>query len=175
MGDGALTSDPRFRVPLVVVTALVVHLAGLSRVRLFGVMPDLMLLVAVAAGYTGGPSRGAAVGFVSGMVVDLFLETPLGLSALVFTLVGFAVGTVETGILRAAWWIPMLTALVASAAGEVLFALAGSTVGQTHLFNARLAVVAPIVGLTNALLAPLAIRMVGWAMARTPSHGAYLV
>ena len=170
-----MTSDPRFRVPLVVVTALVVHLALLSRVRVFGVMPDLMLLVAIAAGYTAGPSGGAAVGFVSGMVVDLFLETPLGLSALVFTLVGFAVGTVGTGILRAAWWIPMLTALVASAVGEVLFAVAGAMVGQTHLVTTRLGVVAAVVGVTNALLAPLAIRMVGWAMARTPRRGAYVV
>ena len=171
----ALTSDLRFRAPLLIVTALVVHLAVLSRVRVAGVMPDLMLLLGIAAGLTGGPSRGAAVGFASGIAVDLFLETPFGLSALAFTLVGFAVGTVETGILRTSWWIPVVTAFLASAAGEVLFALAGAVVGETHLVTARLGVVTAVVGLTNALLAPGVVRMVGWAVARTPARGAYVI
>ncbi len=174
MEVAALTADPRFRAPLVVVTALVLHLAVLSRLRVFGVMPDLMLLLAVAAGLTGGPSGGSAMGFVSGMVVDLFLDTPFGLSALVFTLVGFAVGTVGTGILRASWWIPVLTAFVASAAGEVLFALAGAMVGESQMVTGRLVVIAPVVGVLNALLAPAAVRLAGWALARSPATGAYV-
>ncbi len=170
----ALTADPRFRAPLVVVTALVLHLAVLSRLRVFGVMPDLMLLLAIAAGLTGGPSGGSAMGFVSGMVVDLFLDTPLGLSALVFTLVGFAVGTVGTGILRASWWIPVVTAFVASAAGEVLFALAGAMVGESQMVTGRLVVIAPVVGVLNAALAPIAVRPVRWALARSAATGAYV-
>lgn len=175
MGVAALTSDPRFRAPLVVLTALILHLAVLSRLRVAGVMPDLMLLVAIAAGFTGGPSRGATVGFVSGMALDLFLQTPLGLSALVFTLVGFAVGTVETGILRSSWWIPVVTALLASAAGEVLFALIASVVGETQMFNSRLWVVVAVVGAINAILAPVVVRVVGWAVARGPGKGAFVV
>lgn len=174
MAAAAVTADPRFRVPLVVVTALVLHLAVLSRVRLAGVMPDLMLLLAVAAGLTGGSSRGSALGFVSGMTVDLFLDTPFGLSALVFTLVGFAMGTVAGGILRASWWIPVVAAFVASAAGEILFALAGATVGESQMVTGRLLVIAPVVGALNALLAPLTMRVVSWAGARAPSAGAYV-
>lgn len=174
MAAAAVTADPRFRVPLVVVTALVLHLAVLSRVRLAGVMPDLMLLLAVAAGLTGGPSRGSALGFVSGMTVDLFLDTPFGLSALVFTLVGFAMGTVAGGILRASWWIPVVAAFVASAAGEILFALAGATVGESQMVTGRLLVIAPVVGALNALLAPLTMRVVSWAVARARAPGAYV-
>jgi rod shape-determining protein MreD len=171
----SLTSDPRLRVPLVVLTALVVHLSVLTRLRVVGVMPDLMLLLAVAGGITGGPARGAVVGFVSGMAVDVFLLTPLGLSALVFSVVGYCVGTAQTGILRTSWWIPVLTAFVASSAGEVLFALAGAVVGETHLVSGHLVVVAVVVGGTNALLAPLAVRMVGWSLGRHHSPGAYVV
>ncbi len=170
----ALTSDARFRAPLVVVTALVLHLAILSRVRVVGVMPDLMLLLAVAAGLSRGPSAGSAMGFVSGMAVDLFLDTPLGLSALVFTLVGFAMGTFATGILRASWWIPVVTAFVASAAGEVVFALVGGMVGESQMVTGRLVVIAPVVGVLNAVLAPVAVRLAGWALARSPATGAYV-
>lgn len=169
-----MSSDPRLRVPLVVVTALVIHLSVLTRLKVGGVMPDLMLLLAVAGGITGGPVAGAVVGFVSGMTVDVFLESPLGLSGLVFSLVGYAVGVAQTAILRSAWWIPVLTAFVASAAGEVLFALAGAVVGTTPIHTSHLLVVVLVVGVGNALLAPLAVRVVGWSLAHQPRPGAYV-
>ena len=170
-----MTSDPRLRVPLVVVTALVIHLSVLTRLQVDGVMPDLMLLLAIAGGITGGAVAGAVLGFVSGIAVDVFLETPLGLSSLVFSVVGYAVGAAQAGILRSSWWIPMLTAFVASAAGELLFAVAGAVVGTTPIDSAHLVVVVLVVGVTNALLAPLAVRVVGWSLARQPRRSAFVV
>ena len=170
-----MTSDPRLRVPLVILTVLIFDLSVFSRIRVAGVMPDLMLLLAVAAGITGGEVRGAVVGFASGMVVDLFLQTPLGLSALVFSVVGYAVGAAQSGILRASWWIPILTAFLASAAGALLFALAASVVGETSLVTARLGLVVLLVGAMNALLTPLAVRMMAWALDCTPVRGGYVV
>jgi rod shape-determining protein MreD len=161
--------DPRLKAPLTVLLALLLHTLVLSRLRVAGVTPDLMLLLAVAGGITGGPERGAVLGFVSGLVIDLFLQTPLGLSALVFSVVGYAVGTVHTGVLRSAWWIPVLTALVASAAGEALYALSGTVVGQPRLVTVRLLVIVGVVGLLNAVLAPLAVRVVGWSLASRPA------
>ncbi|HUQ64410.1 MAG TPA: rod shape-determining protein MreD [Acidimicrobiales bacterium] len=159
-----MTTDPRFRVPLVILTALLVQVTLLSRLRLFGVVPNLMLLVAVAGGITGGPVRGAVIGFASGLAIDIFLETPLGLSALVFSIVGYTVGAVETGILRAAWWIPVLTAFGACAAGEALFAVAAQVVGRPDLLSARLAIIVVIVGITSAMLALPVVRVVGWSL-----------
>jgi rod shape-determining protein MreD len=118
---------------------------------------------------------GAVLGFVSGMAVDVFLETPLGLSGLVFSVVGYAVGVAEAGILRSSWWIPMLTAFIASTAGELLFAMAGTVVGTTAIDLRRLGIVVAVVGITNALLAPLAVRVVGWSLGRESRTGAYVV
>ncbi len=159
-----MTADPRFRVPLVVLTALLLQVTLMARLRLFGVVPDLMLLMAVAGGINGGPIRGAVIGFASGMAIDMFLETPVGLSALVFSIVGYAVGAVETGILRAAWWIPVLTAFLASMAGEALFAVAAQVVGRPGLLTARLGVIVVIVGITSAALALPVVRVVGWSL-----------
>ncbi len=170
-----MTTETRFRVPLVILTALIIDLSILSRVRVVGTMADLMLLIAIAAGITGGPVRGAVVGFVSGMAVDLFLQTPLGLSALVFSIVGYAVGTAEASILRSSWWIPVLTAFVASVAGELVFALVGSVVGDTRLDTGRLIVIVLVVGAMNALLAPLTIRTMAWAFDRAPTRRRYVV
>lgn len=154
--------DPRLRMPLMLLTALLVQTTVLSRIRILGVMPDLMLLVAAAAGITAGATRGAALGFASGMLIDLFLPTPLGLSALVFTLVGYGVGVANTGVLRSAWYIPVLTAGAASVAGVVLYAVIGSMLGE-QMITLHLATIAAVVGLSNAVLAPVAVKLVDWS------------
>lgn len=158
-----MREDPRLRLPLMLITALLLQTAVLARIQVFDVMPDFMLLVAVAAGITAGPTRGAALGFASGMVIDLFLPTPLGLSALVFTLVGYGVGVAHTGVLRSAWYIPMLTAGAASMAGVVLYAVVGSMLGE-RMLTGHLVTIALVVGLSNAVLAPVAVRLVGWSL-----------
>jgi rod shape-determining protein MreD len=149
--------------PVMLLAALLLQTSVLARMRLFGVMPDFMLLVAVAAGITAGPIRGATIGFASGMLIDLFLPTPLGLSALVFTLVGYAVGVANTGVLRSAWYIPVLTAAGACVAGEVLYAVIGSVLGE-QMLSAHLATIALVVGVTNAVLAPVAVKLVDWSL-----------
>jgi rod shape-determining protein MreD len=154
--------DPRLRMPLMLITALLIQTTVLSRTRLFDVMPDFMLLVAVAGGITAGPTRGATLGFASGMLIDLFLPTPLGLSALVFTMVGYWVGIANTGVLRSAWYIPMLTAGAASICGVVFYALVGSVLGE-RMITGHLITIALVVGLSNAVLAPLAVRLVDWS------------
>ena len=158
-----MREDPRFRLPLLLLTALLLQTSVLVRLRVVGVMPDVMLLGAVAGGITAGPTRGAGLGFASGMAIDLFLPTPLGLSALVFTLVGYGVGVANTGVLRSAWYIPMLTAGAASVAGVVLYAVAGSMLGEPML-TGHLVTIALVVGVSNAVLAPVAIRLVGWSL-----------
>ena len=159
-----VTSSPRFRVPLVLVTCLLLHTTVLSDLRVLDVMPDLMLLVTVAAGITGGPARGATVGFASGMAVDLFLRSPMGLSALVCTLVGYGTGAAHTGVLRPSWYLRSLAAMVGSAAGVLLYAVAGAMLGEP-LVNLRLPTVVIVVALANAVLAPVVVRVVSWSFA----------
>lgn len=168
-----MTRDPRLRLPLVVVTVLFVQLTILTHVRVFGVMPDAMLLLAIAGGMTGGPTAGAVIGFGSGMAIDLFLQTPMGLSALVFSLVGYAVGLLEATMLRSAWWIPVVTTFVASAAGIVLFAVAGSVVGEREMVTGHLLTIVLVVAVANAVLAPLVIRLVRWALINVTATSAY--
>ncbi len=158
-----MTSSPRFRVPLVLVTCLLLHTTVLTELRIFDVMPDLMLLVAIAAGITGGPVRGAPMGFVCGMAVDLFLRSPLGLSALVFSLLGYGMGAAHTGVLRPSWYLRSLAAMVGSAAGVLLYAVAGTMLGEP-LVNLRLLTVVVVVALVNAVLAPVVVRILGWAL-----------
>jgi rod shape-determining protein MreD len=80
------------RLSVLLVLALVFQVTVLDQVVVFGAHPDVMVLLPAAAGLVGGPQRGAVVGFVTGLVADLVVNLPYGLSALCFTLLGFAVG-----------------------------------------------------------------------------------
>ena len=142
----------------------VLHQTVFAAVRWGDVGAHLLLLMAVAGAIVAGTDRGAVIAFVCGLLTDLFLQTPLGLSALAFSLVAVGVGSVQASIIRSTWWIPPLTAFVASAAGILLYGLLGAIVGQSQLVRPVLVLVAVAVGGVNAALAPLMVRAVSWAM-----------
>ena len=92
----------RLRVLVVLLVAVVLHVSVLTEVHVAGVHPELLLLVAISAGLTAGPERAATLGFLAGLLADLFLPTPMGLSALAYCLVAFGVASLQSGILRSA-------------------------------------------------------------------------
>lgn len=153
------------RVGVALFVTLVAHVTVLARVQPQGVRPDALLLLAIAGGIAGGPERGAVLGFLAGLATDLFVQTPFGLTALAFSLVGFGVGSVQSMVLRVSWWMPVATAFAASGVGVVLFALLAAVVGETRMMSPRLALVATVVAVLNAALSLPAVRLVNWALA----------
>jgi rod shape-determining protein MreD len=140
--------------------ALTLQHSLMADLRIGDVQPDLLLLVAILAGMVGGPERGALIGFVAGLLVDLFAPTPLGLSALSFSLVGFAAGGLQAGIIRSAWWIAPVTGFVGSVAGILFNAVLGAMIGRSHFVRLDVLLIALGVGAVNAVLAV----PVGWAL-----------
>jgi rod shape-determining protein MreD len=155
----------RLKLPLLLLSALVLHQSLLTPIQIVDVRPDLMLLVAVAAGLVGGPEKGVVVAFLVGLLTDLFVQTPLGLSALTFSLVAFAVAAVQSTVIRSAWWIPVLTAFLASAAGILLYGVVGAILGRDEFLSPHLVVMATVVGAVNAVLAIPVVSAMGWALA----------
>ncbi len=158
----------RLRTFAVVLGFLLVQLVLLPDVRLGTVRGDAFVALAIAGGLVGGPERGAGIGFVGGFAADLFLETPFGLTALVLSVVGFAVGMLQSLIIRSAWWIPAITAFWASVTGVLLYALLGAIVGQDQFLRPDLVVTAAIVGAVNAVLAPFLVAAADWAVTAGP-------
>lgn len=154
----------RIRVLALLVATLVLELTFSAEVSLAGVHPDLMLLLAVAAGLVGGEERGAIVGFGAGLAADLFLQLPFGLSALTLALVGYAVGTLREALLRASAWLAALVAVLASAGGEVLYAIIGAIVGQGQMLNDRLGPIVGVVAGVNGLAVLVMMPAMRWAL-----------
>jgi rod shape-determining protein MreD len=168
-----MLASPRVRTGIVLLTVLLVHLSLLTRIDPGGIRPDALLLLGILAGVVAGAEAGAVVGFFAGLAADLFLQQPFGLSALAYTLVGFGVGSLQAGVLRATWWIPVATAFVASVVGVVLYALLGAMVGKTHLVQPRLLAIALVVGAMNAVISVGLIRLLTWALQPAGERRAY--
>jgi len=153
------------RLPPVLFAAVIVHTAVSPNLRVLGVAVDVLLLLSIAAGIAGGPERGAAVGFACGVLADCFLQTPFGLSALTYALVGYGVGVFQTGVLHSSWWIPAITGAVASVVAVLTFVGLGVVVGQDQLLSWRIVEIAAVIGVLHAVLAPPAVRLMRWALA----------
>ncbi|MDQ1427991.1 MAG: rod shape-determining protein MreD [Acidimicrobiaceae bacterium] len=157
----------RLRVAALLVLALLLQTTVVADLRILGVCADMMLLCTVSAAVVGGPELGGVVGFAAGLLADLFLvTTPLGLSALVFSLIGYGVGSIRGTVLQEGWFLAPATAFVASAAGVVTFVLAGVMVGQSQLTAmGPVAIVktALIVGVMNGIVAAPVTRLFAWA------------
>ncbi|MDQ6640940.1 MAG: rod shape-determining protein MreD, partial [Actinomycetota bacterium] len=54
-----------------VIAAVVLQTAVLSQIAIDGVVPDLALVLVVAAALVRGPEFGAATGFLAGLAIDL--------------------------------------------------------------------------------------------------------
>ncbi|MEM9521502.1 MAG: rod shape-determining protein MreD [Actinomycetota bacterium] len=153
------------RLGAVFVLALVIQLTVFVDVRIAGVAPELLALVAVIAGFFVGPDRGPLIAFAAGLLWDLYLPTPLGVSAITFAVVAVAVGSLNEGLFHDTRSQLITVAGVASAACVVGYALLGSIVGEGGLLDVEMLVVALIVGAINAVLAPLAAPVMAWALA----------
>lgn len=166
-----MTTRDVTRVGLVVFAFVVVQQTLIMDLRIGGIHPDIMVLLPVLAGVIGGPSRGALMGFGAGLISDLFLPTPFGLSALVGCLVGFGVGASTLALDRSTWWLPPVAAFGGSALYEVAYAALGSVLGQPQMLHVDLVRIVVLVSVTNAVLALPAMRLVSWGLPEASTEG----
>jgi rod shape-determining protein MreD len=155
---------------LVLVTALVLQVSLVARFSWDGARGDLLLLVALSAAVAHGPDKGAVVGFAAGVTFDLVLGTPFGLSALVYCVIGFVVGSFQVSVLRVAWWMPAVSVAAGSAVAVLLYALVGALLGQSTLSGPPLTTIVAVVAVLNGLLSPLTTRLMRWALADTSNR-----
>jgi rod shape-determining protein MreD len=159
-----MTWIARTRLGLLIVMAVVLQTTLFSSgLRVFDVTPDLLLVLTIACAYYMGPERGAAFGFIAGLAIDLFLSTPMGLSALSFALVGYAVAVIRSGLVHASRWVAPLMGGLGGLAGGALFVCVGALAGQDHLLALRSVQVVLVASVYDGVLALAAFPLARWA------------
>ena len=98
-------------------------------------------------------------------------KPPAGFFALGYTLTGYIVGMTQTAVLRAAWWIPVLSAIGGSVLGIATLAVVGKFIGLEGLFQRHLLAVIAVVAAVNALFVLPMMRFMRWALPVTTVSG----
>ena len=154
----------------VVLVALILQLTVLVEVRVAGVAPELPALVAVLAGLFGGAHRGSMIAFVVGLLWDVYLSTPLGLAAVSFSLVAYALGGITEDLFHDTRIQTIAVALIGTAASVSGYALLGAVMGQRGLVDDDLLRIVLLSSVMNALISVPAAPAVRWALARAKSR-----
>ena len=154
----------------VLVAAMLVQSTVLAQIRLAGVRPDLLVLAVVSVAVATDATTGAAFGFAAGLVADLLFDLPVGVSALVYTAVGFAVGAARLYVTSHR---PLVHLVLAGAASLASVWSCGLLLRVFDLSSwAAVARAGPLVALCNVVLTPFVYPVV-WALAeRVPARPA---
>jgi rod shape-determining protein MreD len=143
---------------LVVLTAVLLQTVVISRLGLPYGEPDLVLVAVVALAVADGPGVGMGAGFAGGLLLDLLGDHPLGLVALVLTVVGYAAGRFRGAVGTPDHGMAGALGLVAAGAlaGTTGYAVLLLLVGETPLSWTSVATVLPAdVGYAVALAVPI--------------------
>lgn len=164
---------PRIAVTgVLLVTAFVLQVAVFARLPWPSVAPDLVLLVVIGLSLVHGPLAGAVTGFVAGMLLDLAppADTVAGRSALVFCIVGYAVGLLrkEAEGSVVATLAVVVAAVVAATGGT---ALLGALMGDPRVTWEALSESVPVVAAYDAALGPFVVPLI-MILARRAEPGA---
>src|SRR3954453_17555342 len=122
MGSGTSASLPA-RVAALAVVVVFFQIGVVSEGPVFGVNADLSPLLVAFAGLLCGSMLGAVSGFVLGLLVDLALLQTLGVSSLIFTLIGYWAGRLRELRDPQAALTPLLVGAAASAVSLVGYSL----------------------------------------------------
>jgi len=145
-------------VAVVLSVAAVVQTAVLSRIPFPGATPDLVLLVAVSIALVQGPTRGAAVCFSAGLLLDVVppADGAVGRWALVMCVVGWFVGRASDAVEGSAW-LPLLVVAGACAATLGGYAAVGWLIGDVRVTASVVGSALPAALLYDVLFSPFVV------------------
>jgi len=150
------------RLAAMAVVVAFVQVGVVSEIPVLGVNADLSPLLVAFVGLLCGSTVGATYGFATGLLVDLLLLQTLGLSSLIFTLVGYFCGRVRELRDPQAALTPLLVGAAAVGASLVGYSLMEFMLGVDAPVSLELLRQIVLVTVVDAIIAlPL------WLLVRT--------
>lgn len=139
---------------LLVMTAFLLQTVVVPHIRIFGVQPDLILVVVICLALAEGQLLGASFGFMGGFLEDLLMAEYMGFNMLTKTIVTSLAGLLKGYGRPEGTFLPVATVFGASILGQVIFALLAFLFGDTTVFKAVFTWLIFPTALYNALFTP---------------------
>lgn len=154
-----------------VAAAVVLQVAAFSYLSYDGVVPNLALLLVVAAALVRGPDFAAVLGFFAGLAIDLAppADHVAGRWALALVVVGYLAGRVRhdagTSVVAA-----IVTVAASSFIGTSVFALSGLLLRDPAIPVGQALTVIPIAVVYDVLLTPFVLPLAMRVFRRIQPH-----
>jgi rod shape-determining protein MreD len=136
--------------------------ALLPHLRIWGVFPNLMLMVVVSWSLLRGADQGLVWAFAGGLLVDLLSGSPLGAGTLALMAVAFLAGIGEVNVFRTHIALPLAAVLLSTLLYGLLMLLALQVTGQPVDWPGSLAKTVLPSAVVNTLLTPLVYGTIYW-------------
>ena len=143
-----------FLLTLLVITGLVIETSVLGEATLGGAKPQVLLVITVALAMGEGPALGAGFGFIAGVASDLLTGLPVGLTAISYTIVGYAVGAIRAQVQTPTAWFPAAMESAATFGGVLLYGGIALLLGQEAVGGRALLLNGAFAAAYSAILTP---------------------
>ncbi|MHB1136304.1 MAG: rod shape-determining protein MreD [Coriobacteriia bacterium] len=114
--------------------ALVLQVMIAPHIALFGVTPNLLLLVVITLAFVEGSSEGATVGFIAGLLMDLLSTGPIGAWALVMSVVGYLSGSLRRNLFAEGWLAPVTVGVITALVADFAYLIVVTVIGVGPAF-----------------------------------------
>ncbi len=158
-----MTSREISRLIAIFATILLIQIAVVPHFRVGGYIIDLPLVVVVLVSLYLTPPNGALVGFIVGFAIDLVLHTPFGMTALTFSIAGYAAGAASGQLSERNLFTRSLTVALLAATATSLFAAIGALIGLEYVTRRELGAIALVTAISALPLTLLLAPLVRWA------------
>ena len=160
----AIWASPFSRVVPIGMALLALQKTLFVEITIFGVIIQVVLAFAASTGVIGGTERGAIAGFSVGLLFDLSIGTPLGVSAITMGLAGHVAGWADRIRIDTTWWLAAIFVALGSAAGEAAVPVVRRFIGEEDAFAADLLTIVPVVAVSSAVLSVMLVPIARWAL-----------
>lgn len=156
---------------IVITFAVVLQVALFPHLAYAGVVPNLALLVVVAAALVRGPEFAAVIGFLSGLAIDLAppADHVAGRWALALVVVGYLAGRVRQDA-RTSALAAIVTVAAASFVGTSIFALSGMVLSDPAVPAVEALAVIPTAVVYDVLITPFVLPLMMRLFRRLEPH-----
>jgi rod shape-determining protein MreD len=133
----------------------------LQKIAVFGVIPDIALVVLVFTSIKNGSMEGQVSGFLSGITLDVISSAPLGFNVLVRTLLGYLYGLFHQKLFVDVLIGPFLLVFTATLLKAGMGALLGLVFPGSIAFFPSMGKIVLIEALYNAIASPVIFALLG--------------
>lgn len=77
---------------IIIYLSFILQCSVFNHISLGGIVPNILIIVTATFGFMRGQNTGMAVGFLCGLMVDVFFGSPFGFVTLLYTLIGYLNG-----------------------------------------------------------------------------------